>query len=83
MQLAVFHLVGAAVDGYVPAIGYAGVRGLQVALRAVELAGLMRFMATAARYNAVLTPIVRIESAIGGCDGQVVSRIHVPMATAF
>ena len=43
-QLAVVHLVGGTVDDDVPAVRHAGIRGVQVALRAVELAGLVGLM---------------------------------------
>lgn len=82
-QLAVVHLVGGTVDDDVPAVRHAGIRGVQVALRAVELAGLVGLMAVSAGHNAVLAPIMRIELAIGSGGGQVVDGVDAVMAAAL
>ena len=82
-QLAVVHLVGGAVDNDVPAVRHAGVCGVQVALRAVELAGLVCLVAVSAGHNAVLVPIMRVELAIGGGGGQVVDGVDTVMAAAL
>ena len=82
-QLTVVHLVGGAVDDNVPAVRHAGARGVQVALRAVELAGLVCLVAISAGHNAVLAPIMRVELAIGGGGGQVVNGVDAVMAAAL
>lgn len=82
-QLAVVHLVGGAVDDDVPAVRHAGVRGVQVALRAVELAGLVCLVAVSAGHNAVLAPIMRVELAIGRGGGQIVDGVDTVMAAAL
>lgn len=82
-QLAVVHLVGGAVDDDVPAVRHAGVRSVQVALRAVELAGLVGLMAVSAGHNAVLALVMRVELAIGRGGGQVVDGVDAVMAAAL
>lgn len=82
-QLAVVHLVGDAIDDDVPAVRHAGARGVQVALRAVELAGLVCLVAVSAGHNAVLTPTMRVELAIGRGGGQIVDDVDAVMAAAL